>query len=139
MNLNWIGPVAALGAFLGIWLGHVGVRKIEFIAPDIRLPALIAWTAGVLLEAASFAAGNLALSALLGILGVTLLWDGLEFRRQQNRVKKGHAPANPANPRHARILAEVPTATTFNWLARNPVGRKLTNEEIAAINKEVNP
>ncbi|HUF37621.1 MAG TPA: DUF4491 family protein [Anaerolineales bacterium] len=133
MSLSVIGPVAALGAFFGIWFGHVAVRKIEFIARDIRIPALVALAAGLALEAASLAAGNRAVSALFGILGVTLLWDALEFWRQQNRVKHGHAPANPDNPRHARILAEYPEATTYDWLDRSPRGRAYTAEELEAI------
>jgi hypothetical protein len=133
MNLNWIGLAAALGAFFGIWFGHVAVRKIEFVVPDIRPPTWIAAAGGLVLEAASLAAGNLAVSALLGILGVTLLWDALEFGRQQNRVKHGHAPANPNNPRHARILAEHPEATAFDWLARSPRGRAYSPDELRAI------
>ena len=133
MNLNWIGLAAALSAFFGIWFGHVAVRKIEFVVRDIRIPALIALAGGLVLEAASLAAGDLAVSASLGILGVTLLWDALEFRRQQNRVKHGHAPANPDNPRHARILAEHPEATVFDWLARSPRGRAYSTEELRAI------
>jgi len=133
LNLNWVGPAAALGAFIGIWFGHVTVRKIEYVVSDIRPPILIALAGGLALEAASLAAGNLAVSALLGILGVTLLWDALEFWRQQNRVKDGHAPANPDNPRHARILAEHPEATAFDWLARSPRGRLYSPEELHTI------
>ena len=59
-------------------------------------------------------------NALRCILGITLLWDALEFTRQQKRVKKGHAPANPHNPRHAKILAEHPTATTLDLLKHLP-------------------
>jgi hypothetical protein len=55
-----------------------------------------------------------------GIFAITLLFDALELGRQQNRVKKGHAPANPENPRHARILAESKSATTRDLLKRDP-------------------
>lgn len=133
MHLNWIGLTAALATFFGIWFGHVAVRKIEFVAPNVWLPALISWAGGIGLEAASFAVDSRAVSASLGILGVTLLWDGLEFWRQEKRVKEGHAPANPHNPRHARILAQYPAATTFDWLDRVPIGRRLSPEELEAI------
>lgn len=136
MNPNWIGPVSALAAFFGIWFGHVAVRKIEFVARDLRAPVWVALIAGLALEAASLMVGNLAASALFGIMGVTFLWDALEFRRQQNRVKHGHAPANPANPRHARILAEHPEATTIDWLKRSPRGRAYTEEELRTIRGE---
>ena len=34
MILNWIGVVAALATFFGVWIGHVTVRKVEYRAPD---------------------------------------------------------------------------------------------------------
>lgn len=112
--MNGIGLAAALATFLGIWLGHVSVRKIEFVSPIIWLPAALLAAGGIGLEALALQTANLPASAALGILGITLLWDALEFSRQQRRVQKGHAPANPHNPRHARILAACPTATTLN-------------------------
>jgi hypothetical protein len=57
----------------------------------------------------------------LGIAGTTLWFDALELRRQYKRVIKGHAPANPHNPRHAPHLA-TGQATTTNWLDRAPGG-----------------
>jgi hypothetical protein len=114
--MNWIGLAAALSAFLGIWLGHVAVRKIEFISPTIWLPTLGFALLGCTLEWFSLSTFNLPLSTTLGILGITFLWDALEFTRQQKRIKKGHAPANPNNPRHARILTNYPSATTVDLL-----------------------
>lgn len=129
MQFQWTGIIAACGTFLGIWLGHVAVRKIEFIAPNIWLPSLVAVLCGLSLEVFALASQQDDLSAFLGILGVTLLWDGFEFWRQQRRVIKGWAPANPANPRHARILAQYPAATTLNLLDRDPVGRPVSPDE----------
>jgi hypothetical protein len=40
---------------------------------------------------------NLA-SAALGILGMTTLWDAVEFARQEERIRRGHAPASPDRP-----------------------------------------
>ncbi len=121
MQLNYIGIIAALSAFLGVWLGHVAVRKIEFISPTIWLPTTIFATSGIALEYWSLITDNWSHSAALGILAITLLWDALEFTRQQRRVRKGHAPANPDNPRHAKILAEYPAATTVDLLKRTSV------------------
>ena len=119
--MNWIGMVAALTAFLSIWVGHVAVRKIEFISPTIWLPTVIAIALGLFTEYRSLITDNLSLKTALGITGITLLWDALEFTRQQKRIIKGHAPANPNNPRHARILAEPNShATTLNLLKREP-------------------
>ena len=133
MQLNFTGLAAALATFFGVWFGHVAVRKIEFRTADLRLPTLAFVLAGLLLEYASLSATNRIAAAVLGIWGITTLWDALELGRQQKRVRSGHAPANPNNPRHARILAEHPQATTIDWLDRDPLGRPLTPAEIEAI------
>lgn len=135
MTLTWIGLVAALSTFLGIWLGHVAVRTIEYISPTVWIPALIALSLGLVVEIGALWSDSLNVSIALGIFGFTLLWDALEFWRQQRRVKKGHAPANPDNPRHARILAKGAPATTIDWLDREPRGRRLSLEELQAIHK----
>ena len=121
--MNWVGLSTAAATFFGIWCGHVAVRKIEFVSPTIWLPTLIFAVMGLATEYCSLITDNSPLSAALGILGITLLWDALEFTRQQKRVKKGHAPANPHNPRHTRILAEYPAATTADPLKRVPAPR----------------
>jgi len=121
MELNFLGLVAATSAFFGIWIGHVSVRFIEQRTTHLWKPVLAALVLGLSLEAWSMSTSHHLLSAATGILGVTVLWDALEFLRQEKRVKNGHAPANPDNPRHARILAEYPTATTENLLSREPV------------------
>lgn len=137
MNLNWIGLTAALATFFGIWFGHVAVRKIEFITINLWIPSIIAWGLGVVAEIGATFSLNKHFATTLGIVGVTLLWDGLEFWRQQKRIIKGHAPANPANPRHANILARYPTATTLDWLKRAPTGRQLSQRDLAKIRGRV--
>jgi hypothetical protein len=123
MELNWIGPSAAAATFLGVWIGHVSVRKIERAVERIWIPVTLALLFGLGLELVSFLTSSLILSTICGILGVTLLWDALELAvRQPKRVKEGHAPANPNNPRHGQILATHPKATTFDWLDRDPRG-----------------
>jgi hypothetical protein len=114
--MNTLGVIAAFSAFLGIWLGHVAVRKIEFLSPTLWLPTAAFAVLGILLEYWSLITDHWSLNTTLGILGITFLWDALEFTRQQRRVCKGHAPANPRNPRHASILAKHPTATTVDLL-----------------------
>ena len=89
---------------------------------------------GIGLLTASFLTLNLILSTICGILAVTLFWDALELAvRQPNRIKHGHAPANPNNPRHARILDAHPSATTIDWLNRDPRGYPYTVDELNAI------
>ena len=123
--MNLIGVIAALTAFFSIWFGHVAVRKIEFISQTIWIPTLIFATLGLITEYCSLSTVNHPLSTFFGILGITFLFDALEFIRQQNRIKKGHAPANLNNPRHVRILAEHSSATTIDLLKREPVGSLL--------------
>ena len=129
MQLQWIGLVAAASTFFGVWFGHIAVRKIEFKTEKIWIPIVITLLVGLSMEIWSLITGQLLLSAATGILGVTLLWDSFEFWRQQKRVIKGHAPANPNNPRHARILKGYPSATTLDLLNRDPVGRTVSAEE----------
>ena len=128
--MNTLGFIAAITAFLSIWFGHVAVRKIEFISPTIWLPTLIFVIAGFIVEGFSLSTFNFQLSTALGILGITLLFDAFEFTRQQKRIHKGHAPANPNNSRHARILADSNShATTLDLLKRDPVGRIVSPDD----------
>ncbi|NJC96467.1 MAG: DUF4491 family protein [Anaerolineae bacterium] len=133
MELNWLGPASAAATFLGVWIGsRFGAedRKGGGTHLDSRMLALLL---GIGLLTASFLTSNLIPSAICGILAVTLLWDALELAvRQPNRVKRGHAPANPHNPRHARILATYPEATTIDPLERDPRGSPYSNDEIAS-------
>jgi hypothetical protein len=129
MELNTIGLVAATSTFFGVWFGHVAVRKIESISRTIWLPTAAFAVAGIVCECFSLVTSDFLLSTASGILGFTLLWDALEFTRQQNRIKKGHAPANPNNPRHARLMREYPSATTIDLLKREPLGKPVSSSE----------
>ncbi|MCF6277584.1 MAG: DUF4491 family protein [Anaerolineales bacterium] len=102
--MNPLGIITALSTFIGIWLGHVSVRAIEWRAKDLRLPIVVALILGIAFEIFSYATDSKLFSAATGIFGMTILWDALELRRQEKRVQRGHAPANPANPRHQSIL-----------------------------------
>jgi hypothetical protein len=126
--MNWLGLIAAATAFLSIWVGHVAVRKIEASSRTIWVPMVAAIVLGVSLEYLSLIVDNLLLKTAFGITGITFLWDALEFTRQQNRVKHGHAPANPNNPRHTRILKEHLSATTIDLLNREPTGSQITGQ-----------
>jgi len=129
MNLQWIGVVAAAATFFGVWFGHVAVRKIEAAVERLWVPIVLTLTLGLYFGLWSLLADNLSISAAAGILSVTLLWDSFEFWRQQNRIIRGHAPANPDNPRHARILSDSPAATPLDLLDRDPAGRPVSPKE----------
>ena len=127
--MNWIGLVAALTAFFSIWFGHVAVRKIEFTSPTLWLPTTIFAALGLIVEYLSLTTIHRPLSTIFGILGITFLFDAFEFTRQQRRIRKGHAPANPNNPRHAKILSEHSSATTLDLLKREPIGHGIATDE----------
>ena len=130
MDLSVVGLASAAATFFGVWIGHVSVRKIEREVERLWIPSTIALVLGIGLELASFWTSSRVLSTIGGIVGVTFLWDALEFYRQQQRIQKGHAPANSNNPRHALILATHTGATTFDRLARNPRGVPYSSEEL---------
>lgn len=133
MTLNWIGLIAAAATFSGVWIGHVLVRKIEYHSPTIWLPSSMALLLGFLLELGALMSDDAYLSAALGIFGITVLWDALEFWRQHRRVRKGHAPANSNNPRHAHLLQSSTMATRIDLLDRNPLGRPLSQDELRKV------
>jgi hypothetical protein len=130
MEINLLGLAAAVTAFLSIWIGHVSVRKIEAESVKLWKPIATAIVLGLGLEYVAFSISNRPLSTVCGILGITLLWDALEIKRQARRIRKGHAPANPKNPRHAAILADPNShAMALDLLKRDPVGRTVSPEE----------
>jgi hypothetical protein len=133
MEINPLGLIAAITAFLTIWIGHVAVRKVEAATSDIRRPMCIAVLLGLLVEYGALSTANRPLSTALGILGITLLWDAFEIYRQEKRIQHGHAPANPHNPRHAKILAEHSSATILDLLKRDPIGRPVSPAEASKL------
>ncbi len=136
MAVNTVGLAATLATFLGIWVGHVSVRKVESIAPTIWVPSLIYGSLGIGCEIGALLSAQPALSAALGILGITFLFDAFEMVRQQRRIMHGHAPANSANPRHARIMKEHEASTSLDMLKREPVGRPVGPEEAIRLLEE---
>jgi hypothetical protein len=133
VNINLVGLASALATFFGVWFGHVLVRKVERETVSLRIPISLTFVFGVALGAFSFLTPSLILSAVSGIFAMTLVWDSYEFIRQQKRIKRGRAPANPNNPRHAKILAEYPDSTTVDWLHRDPRGSVYSSAELVAM------
>ena len=129
MTINLLGLLAAFTAFFSIWFGHVAVRKIESMSLTIWIPATIFAILGVWCEWLSLEASSLQIATVFGILGITFLFDSFELARQQRRIIKGHAPANPDNPRHAKILKEYASATTLDLLKREPMHSYLIVQE----------
>ncbi|WP_322487554.1 DUF4491 family protein [Chloroflexus sp.] len=117
--LQTSGLWLALATFLSIWWGHVGVRWLEAKSADIRPPMVVLIIAGHILNVAALFAPNVTIGGVCSVVGIALWWDAFELVRQDRRVRHGHAPANPNNPRHARYLAEG-KATLHDPLDREP-------------------
>lgn len=125
------GLWVAMATFFGIWGGHVGVRWLEAHSVRIGPPAALLVAAGVGLNSYALFSASLAVAGVCSIIGITLLWDAFELFRQAKRVQKGHAPANPANPRHAAYLAAGGPVTTEDLLDREPQGEPATFPHMA--------
>jgi hypothetical protein len=109
------------------------VRKLEARLSKILPAILMCIWLGLVFIFGSLLLENNSISAISGIIGITFLWDALEFKRQERRVIGGHAPANPKNPRHLKILTEHASATTLDFLDREPRGKAYSQLEIDAI------
>lgn len=93
MTLEWSGPVLSVTTVLTIAFGHAAVRKLNYCFGAKPAP----WVAavGIAISAASLFAETTLISGVLGVVGITTLWDAVELVRQEKRVLKGHAPKNP--------------------------------------------
>jgi lysylphosphatidylglycerol synthetase-like protein (DUF2156 family) len=91
MNLD--GILIGVGAFLIIGLLHPVVIKGEYhFGKRIWSLFLVSGVASIVLSAFW---GDLVVSALLAVLGFSLLWSIHELFQQERRVRKGWYPANP--------------------------------------------
>jgi threonine/homoserine/homoserine lactone efflux protein len=90
--LQWGGLVLAFVTFATIGLGHVLVRRLH--ASFGTRPAIPFILAGLLVLFASLLTPQNLVSAVLGISAITLVWDGIEFFRQEKRMQR----IEPAKP-----------------------------------------
>lgn len=86
--LQWAGPVLAFTTFATIGIGHVLVRRLH--ARFGTRPAVPFFVLGAAVLLASLLVLADLLSGVLGIVGVTFLWDGIEMYRQERRKQRGH-------------------------------------------------
>lgn len=90
---NLSGIIIGLGTFLIIGLFHPLVIKGEYY-----LGTRCWWiflVAGIAAIAGAWLAGNIILSAMLGVTGFSALWSIGEVFTQKKRVEKGWFPKNP--------------------------------------------
>lgn len=134
-----MGLVAGATTFLGIWFGHVSVRKIEAHSTKLWQPMVIYLSVGLIFELISFFITNKVWAMVCGIIGIILLWDVLEFKRQERRIRKGHAEPNPENPRHVAILMEPGALATKNgklsFLKRNATSDSKIKEQLDGVQR----
>ena len=91
--MNFTGIFFALFTLISIGIGFVWVIKLEY-----HVGAHVAKTVGalgVLLVLVSLFLPNFTVSAIIGILGGTIIWGATEFADQEERVANGMFPANP--------------------------------------------
>ncbi len=108
IELQLAGPALAIVTFLTVWWGHVLVRITHYHFGTRPAPAI--FLAGLLCLLAATQSNNDFLSAVFGIVGLTMLWDAFELHRQESRVRQGHAPLNPRVHREAAGLAAATLA-----------------------------
>ncbi len=87
------GVIVGAGAFLIIGALHPVVIKAEYHIGTKIWPAFLA--TGLLCIGLSVISRGFVLSALLSILGFSLLWSIPELFHQKKRVEKGWFPKNP--------------------------------------------
>ena len=87
MTLQWSGFALAITTFMTIGIGHVLVRRLHpKFGTRLGIPFMLA--GGVVMFLSLFTANEL-MSGILGIVSITTFWDGIEFFRQEKRVKRG--------------------------------------------------
>ncbi len=86
MTLQWAGPILAFITFAAIGIGHVLVRRLH--ARFGTRPGVPLFLAGILLMAGSALAAEDLLSGALGMIAVTVIWDGIEIFRQEKRYQR---------------------------------------------------
>ena len=91
--MEWFGLIIGLCTFTIIGAFHPIVIKAEYYFGKKCWPVF--FVSGLLCVAASLFISLLWVSAILSVLGFTLLWSIKELYEQEQRVKKGWFPANP--------------------------------------------
>jgi uncharacterized membrane protein len=91
--MNFDGIIIGIGAFLIIGVLHPVVIKTEYHAGVRAWPFFL--VSGSICIIISLLAASFIVSALLGILGFSLLWSIRELHEQRERVRKGWFPKKP--------------------------------------------
>jgi len=91
--MNTTGLLLGTFAIFATGLGFVWVIKLEYyVGAHVARPVA---ALGIAIALLSVLVPDLRLSAVMGILGGTIVWGALELPQQEQRVTKGMFPANP--------------------------------------------
>ena len=93
---NFTGIILAATVFITVAFGHVFVRKTNYFFGT--KPAILVFAIGIAMFYYSTMVTSNLFSSVLGITAMTIIWDGIELFRQENRIRMGHAPENPNRP-----------------------------------------
>jgi hypothetical protein len=91
--MNTTGILLGTFVLFATGLGFVWVIKLEYYV-GAHVARAVA-TLGVVVTLLSVLVPDLRLSAVMGILGSTIVWGAIELPQQEQRVAKGMFPANP--------------------------------------------
>ena len=91
--MNPTGFYLGLFMLFSIGFGFLWVIKLEYYLGARVWKAVLG--VGVLICLASLFTPSFALSAILGILGGSVVWGATELTAQEERVQRGLFPANP--------------------------------------------
>lgn len=95
--MHWSGIIIGVAAFLIIGVFHPIVIKCEYYFSERIWPLFL--VGGLILCAAAVLLAHVVFSAILAILGFTMLWSIGELKHQAKRVEKGWFPENPCRAR----------------------------------------
>ncbi|MGP1424390.1 MAG: DUF4491 family protein [Prevotella fusca] len=104
MELNFEGILLAVGTFLIIGLCHPLVIKTEYYFGT--RPWWVWLVSGIVCCVAALFVQSIFWSALLGVLGASLLWGIGELFSQEKRVLKGWFPMNPKRKEYYKKLGK---------------------------------
>ena len=95
--MQWLGLVIGIVTFIIIGVFHPVVIKAEYHFGKRIWPIFL--VSGLICAIGALFIPQLWVSALLSVLGFTLLWSIRELFEQEERVKKGWFPSNPKRSR----------------------------------------
>ncbi len=95
--MNFTGIIAGIFMLAAIGLGFVWVIKLEYHVGAHVWKGVLAF--GILVILVSGLLPSFWASALLGIVGGSIVWGATELPDQEDRVRRGLFPANPKRQR----------------------------------------